>query len=283
MSGATTWQRLLQDRGARAAGAVLLAAAVLAALAPVIAPHDPVLQPDPVALRLLAPSWRHPFGTDPFSRDVLSRVLHGARVSLGVAVGAMLLSVTLGTALGALAAVVGGWVDALVSSLVDLLIAMPRLLVVIALVATFGVLSPVWLVVLIGGSGWLTTARIVRAELRDHLQREYVVAARALGASRWRLLWHHLLPAVAPQVAVAAALALGAVIPLEAALSFVGLGVQPPLPSWGNILLDGTDYLTSAWWLVVFPMSAISLTVGAALVLADRLRVAIGGDEARRR
>jgi len=161
------------------------------------------------------------------------------------------------------------------------LIAMPRLLVIVALVATFGALSPWWLVVLLGGSGWLTTARIVRAELRDHLQREYVLAARALGATDWRITWRHLLPAVAPQVAIAAALALAAVIPLEAALSFVGLGVQPPLPSWGNILLDGADYLTSAWWLVVFPVAAITGTVGAALVLADRLRAAIDGEPER--
>ena len=276
---ARTWRRLLDDRPARAAAAVLACATLAALLAPWMAPYDPTLQPDPVALKLVAPSWQHPLGTDPYSRDVLSRLLHGARVSLGVAAGAMLLAATIGTALGALAAVLGGWVDALVSGLVDVLIAVPRLLVVVALVATFGALSPWWLVVLLGGSGWLSTARIVRAELRDNVQREYVLAARALGATEWRITWQHLLPAVAPQVAVAAALALAAVIPLEAALSFVGLGVQPPLPSWGNILLDGADYLTSAWWLVVFPVAAITGTVGAALVLADRLRAAIAGAE----
>ncbi len=279
---ASTWQRLYGDRAARVAGGVLAAATLVAVFAPLLAPYDPTAQPDPVALRLVAPSLAHPFGTDPFSRDVLSRILHGASVSLGVAAGAMLLSVTLGTVLGAVAAIHGGWVDTVVSSVVDVLIAMPRLLVVIALVATFGTLSPWWLVALIGGSGWLTTARIVRAEFRDHLQREYVLAARALGASSWRIAWRHLLPAVAPQVAVAAALALAAVIPLEAALSFVGLGIQPPLPSWGNILLDGTDYLTTAWWLVLFPVGAVTLTVGSALVLADRLRVAIAGEERAR-
>ncbi|MBM3907374.1 MAG: ABC transporter permease [Gemmatimonadetes bacterium] len=276
---ASTWHRLRHDGAARGAAFVLGAVAAAALLAPWLSPFDPTAQPDPVALRLLSPSWAHLFGTDPFSRDVLSRVLHGARVSLGVAAGAMLLSVTLGAALGALAAVVGGWVDAAIGGLVDVLIAMPRLLVVIALVATFGTLSPWWLVALIGGSGWLTTARIVRAEFRDHLQREYVLAARALGATRWRIVWRHLLPAVAPQVAVAAALAFAAVIPLEAALSFVGLGIQPPLPSWGNILLDGTDYLTTAWWLVLAPVAAVSGTVGAALVLADRLRAAIADEE----
>jgi peptide/nickel transport system permease protein len=273
------WRRVLDDRAARSVLTLLGVAVVAATLAPWIAPFDPTAQPDPVALRLLAPSWHHPFGTDAFSRDVLSRILHGARISLGVAAGAMILSVTLGTALGALAAVMGGWVDGLVSGLVDVLIAMPRLLVVIALVATFGALSPWWLVVLIGGSGWLTTARIVRAELRDHLHREYVLAAKALGASRWRIISQHLLPAAAPQVAVAAALSLAAVIPLEAALSFVGLGIQPPHASWGNILLDGTDYLTSAWWLVVFPLTAVTLAVGSALVLADRLRAAIADEE----
>jgi peptide/nickel transport system permease protein len=257
-----TWQRLIDDRPARAAAAVLACFALAALLAPWISTFDPTLQPEPVALRLVAPSWQHPFGTDPYSRDVLSRLLHGARISLGVAAGAMLLAATLGTALGALAAVAGGWADSAVSGLVDILIAVPRLLVIVALVATFGALSPWWLVVLLGGSGWLTTARIVRAELRDHLTREYVLAARALGATDWRITWQHLLPAVAPQVAVAAALALAAVIPLEAALSFVGLGVQPPLPSWGNILLDGADYLTTAWWLVVFPVAAITCTVG---------------------
>lgn len=274
---ANAWHRLADDRTARIAAGVIGVAVAAALLAPWISPYDPTLQPDPVALRLIAPTWQHPLGTDPFSRDVLSRLLHGARVSLGVAGGAMLLSATLGTALGALAAVMGGWIDTAVASLVDVLIAVPRLLVVVVLVATFGALSPWWLVVLLGASGWLTTARIVRAELRDHLQREYVLAARALGATEWRIVRRHLLPAVAPQVAVAAALALAAVIPLEAALSFVGLGVQPPLASWGNILLDGADYLTTAWWLVVFPVAAITTSVGAALVFADRLRAAIAG------
>lgn len=276
---ARTWRRLLDDRPARTAAAVMASVTLAALLAPWISPYDPTLQPDPVALKLVAPSWQHPLGTDPYSRDVLSRLLHGARLSLGVAAGAMVLAATLGTALGALAAVRGGWVDALVSGLVDVLIAVPRLLIVVALVATFGALSPWWLIVLLGGSGWLSTARIVRAELRDSLHRDYVLAARALGATEWRITWQHLLPAVAPQVAVAAALALAAVIPLEAALSFVGLGVQPPLPSWGNILLDGADYLTSAWWLVVFPVAAITGTVGAALVLAEQLRAAIAGEE----
>jgi len=279
---APTWHRLRDDRTARTAAAVLGAAVLAALFAPWLAPFDPTLQPDPIALRLMPPTWQHPFGTDAFSRDVLSRVLHGARVSLGVAVGAMLLSVTLGAALGALAAVGGRWADAAVSGVVDVFIAMPRLVVVIALVATFGTLSPWWLVVLIGGSGWLTTARIVRAEFRDQSPREYVLAARALGASRWRIIWQHLLPAVAPQIAVTAALALATVIPLEAALSFVGFGIQPPLASWGNILLDGTDYLTTAWWLVVFPVAAVTLTVGSALVLADRLRAVIA-DEQRAR
>ncbi len=276
---ARTWHRLSRDRTARVAALVLGGAALAALLAPWIAPFDPTFQPDPVGLRLAAPSWQHPFGTDAFSRDVLSRLLFGGQVSLGVAAGAMLLSATLGTAFGALAAVLGGWVDGVVSALVDLLLAMPRLLVVIALVATFGALSPWWLVLLLGGSGWLATARIVRGELRDQLSREYILAARALGASRWRITWRHLLPAVAPQIAVAAALALAAVIPLEAALSYVGLGVQAPLPSWGNILLEGADYLTTAWWLVVFPVAAITGTVGAALILADRLRVAVAGHE----
>ncbi|MHB1311584.1 MAG: ABC transporter permease [Gemmatimonadaceae bacterium] len=274
-----TWRRLRDDRAARAALIVLGCTAAVALLSPWISPFDPTFQPDPVGLRLAAPSWRHPLGTDVFSRDVLSRLLVGARLSLGVAVGAMLMSATLGTALGALAAVVGGWVDWLVSALVDILLAVPRLLLVIALVATFGALSPAWLVLLLGGTGWLATARIVRAEMRDEQQREYILAARALGASRWRITWRHLLPAVAPQVTVAAVLALATVVPLEAALSFVGLGVQAPLPSWGNILLDGSDYLTTAWWLVVFPVVAITGTIGAALVLADRLRAAIGGRE----
>jgi peptide/nickel transport system permease protein len=276
--GGSAWQRLWRDEPALVAVGVLGAAALIALLAPWLAPYDPTHQPDAVALRLVAPTWQHPFGTDPFSRDVLSRVIHGARISLGVAAGAMLLSATIGATLGAAAAVAGGWVDSVVSGLVDVLIAVPRLLIVIALVATFGVLSPWWLVVLIGGTGWLTTARIVRAECRDQLQRDYVLAARALGASRWRIIWRHLLPAAAPQVAIAAALALAAVIPLEAALSFVGFGIQPPLASWGNILLDGADYLTSAWWLVVFPVVAVTLTVGAALVLADRLRAVVAGE-----
>jgi peptide/nickel transport system permease protein len=265
----------LRAPGARLALAVLFTLGIAAVAAPLLARQDPAAQPDIVQAKYLPPTPAHPFGTDAYSRDVYSRVLYGARVSLGVAIAAVALAMTLGTLVGAAAGLSEGWIDALLMRLVDALLSVPRLLLVLALVATVGTLSPGGIVLLLGGTGWPAMSRIVRGEVRAIRAREFVLAARATGVPEWRLLVRHILPAVLPQVLVAGTLALATVIPLEAGLSFLGLGVQPPTASWGNIILEGADRPAATWWLLLFPGIAIIATVLAANSLGERLRDAV--------
>ncbi len=251
----------------------LLAAFVLAgALAPWLTPFDPRAQPDLLAMRSQPPSWAHPFGTDPFSRDVLSRVLHGARVSLAVASLAALLSVTVGAAWGAIAGFAGGVVDTIMMRLVDAALAVPRVLVLLLVVALWGTLGVPSLILLLGLTGWFGTSRLIRAEVLVARERTFVLAARALGASRARLLWRHIVPHVSAPLLVAATLGVAHTIVLEAGLSFIGVGLAPPSPSWGTILADGLGDIRGLWWLSVFPGAAIVTTVFAVNVVADGLR-----------
>jgi peptide/nickel transport system permease protein len=252
-------------------GAVLLA--VIAA--PMLAPAPPSVMSNIIVDRALAPSLAHPFGTDSYSRDVLSRVLYGGRVSLTVAALSVFVAVTLGVLWGAIAGAAGSLVDATMMRLTDVLLGMPRIVLLLAIVATTGPLSPIRIALLLGFTGWAAMSRLVRSEVRALSQREYVIAARALGVTEWRIVRTHLLPAVAPQVIVAATLALASVIPLEASLSFIGLGVQSPTPSWGNIILEGADRPVDLWWLIACPALAIIITVTAVNVLGERLREAV--------
>lgn len=252
-------------------GAVLLA--VIAA--PFLAPANPSVMSNIIADRALAPSLAHPFGTDSYSRDVLSRVLYGGRVSLTVAALSVFIAVTLGVLWGAVAGAAGAVLDATMMRISDVLLGMPRIVLLLALVATTGPRSPIQIALLLGFTGWAAMSRLVRGEVRALSQREYVLAARALGVSEWRIVRSHLLPAVVPQVIVAATLALASVIPLEASLSFIGLGVQSPIPSWGNIILEGADRPLDLWWLIVCPALAIITTVTAVNVLGERLREAV--------
>ena len=265
----TAWWR---RHGVRGPLLALTAMLLLSLLAPLLAPHPPATQLDIVGLAARPPSLAHPFGTDQYSRDVLSRVLHGGRVSLLVGALATLLSVCVGTAVGAVAGYVGGRVDALLMRGVDVLLSVPRLLLLIAVLALWGQVSVLTLAVLLGGTGWLATSRIVRGEVRALRDREFVLAARALGTGGARTVARHLLPNVLSPVMVAAALGIGHVIVLEAGLSFLGLGVQPPTASWGNIVRDGAEQLTALWWVALFPGLAIAATVMAANALADALR-----------
>ena len=187
----------------------------------------------------------------------------------------MFVAVTLGVLWGAVAGAAGAVVDATMMRITDLLLGMPRLVLLLAIVATTGPLSPVRIALLLGLTGWAGMSRLVRSEVRALSQREYVIAARALGVTEWRIILTHLLPAVIPQVIVAATLALASVIPLEASLSFIGLGVQSPTPSWGNIILEGADRPVDLWWLIVCPALAIIVTVTAVNVLGERLREAV--------
>jgi peptide/nickel transport system permease protein len=210
-------------------------------------------------------------GTDKFGRDLWSRIAYGARISLAIGLLATAISLFLGILVGGTAAMAGGWVDAVLMRLVDALLMFPRLFLILTLAAFTGV--RLWIVVLVlGVTGWMSVSRLVRAELLRVREADFVMAARAMGQHPLRILWRHMLPHAMAPVVVDLSLRIGAVILIEAALSFLGFGVQPPTPSWGNIIADGTDALASGWWATAFPGLAISVTVVAFNLLGDGLR-----------
>lgn len=254
------------------AAGVLLIFALVAISAPAIAPYDPRATPQSETQKNLPPSSAHPFGTDEYSRDVLSRVIYGARVSLGVAVAAVVLALTLGAAVGSIAGYAGGLTDAICMRVVDAMLSVPRVLLLLVLVASTGPLSVGGIILLLGLTGWAGTSRLVRGEVRLLRERDYVLAARATGAPEWRIFLRHVFPGTVPQLLVAGTLALATVIPLEAGLSFLGLGVQPPTASWGNIISDAAERPGDTWWVVLFPGLAIVCTVLAVNTIGERLR-----------
>jgi len=269
----THWTRHVV-RHAGFAGGVLALIVVVALLAPLISPYDPIAQPDIIGLKNAAPSFVHPFGTDSFSRDVLSRCIYGARVSLSVAGLATVIAVTLGTLYGAIAGYAGGVIDAVMMRFVDAALAIPRVLLLIAILALWNGL-PLWLlVVVLGVTGWFGLSRMVRAQVLSLRELDFVAAARAVGASSPRILIRHILPNVVPTIIVAATLGIGHVIILEAGLSYLGLGVQPPSASWGSIIQDGADQVGSAWWISLFPGLLIVTTAIACNALGDALHAA---------
>ena len=251
-------------------GASILAMAAVAAIAgPLLTPYDPASQE--LALRLEGPSSSHLFGLDELGRDILARVLAGARISFLVGLTVVSVSALVGTILGAAAAYFGGVVDDLVSRLVDILLAFPGLLLAIALVAVLGpslgnVLFALTII------GWVGYARLVRGQVLRAREFEYVQAARALGAGAGRVLWRHLIPTALPAVLVQATLGMAGAIISEAALSFLGLGVQPPTPSWGTMLNGGRAHLLDAPHLTLFPGLAIALLVLGFNFVGDGLR-----------
>ena len=254
------------------AAGVLLFLVLVAIAAPAIAPHDPRTMPQSETQKNLAPSAAHPFGTDQFSRDVLSRVIYGARVSLAVAAGAVLLALTLGAAVGAAAGFAGGWTDVICMRVVDAVLSVPRVLLLLVIVASTGPLSVGGIILLLGLTGWPGTSRLVRGEVRALKERVYVLASRASGTPEWRIFVRHVLPGVMPQLLVAGTMALATVISLEAGLSFLGLGVQPPTASWGAIISDAAERPGDTWWVVLFPGLAIVCTVLAVNTIGERLR-----------
>jgi peptide/nickel transport system permease protein len=246
------------------------------ALVALIGPHllaDPTLIPDAVS-GAAAPSASHPLGTDQLSRDVLSRVVSGARVSLAVAALAVALSLTVGAAVGLIAGYAGGLTDAVLMRLVDGALAVPRLFVLLLLVLVWDRIPLAALILVIGVTGWFGTRRLVRGEVLRLRRAEFVQAAEALGATPGRIILRHLLPNVAGPLIVTATLGLGDVILLEAGLSFLGLGVQPPTPSWGGMILDARPVLLTAPWTSLFPGLAILITVLAANLLGEALQSA---------
>ena len=271
---AVTFSRFLDspDRFSQL-GVLLVAIVVLAALfAPWIAPHDP-LSGDLKNAYLTPPGRRFLLGTDSQGRDVLSRVLYGARISLAVGLISQTVAVTLGVTLGLLAGFYGRWVDALVMRLADVTLAFPTLLLLIAVAAAVRPTLAV-VFVIIGVVGWAAMARLVRGQVLVLRTAEYVTAARALGAKDHSILWRHLLPNVRAQVIVASTLGMAGAIMAEAALSFVGLGAQPPTPSWGAMVAEGRDLLRVAPWVSFAPGIAIGIAVLGFNLLGDALREA---------
>lgn len=251
-------------------GAVLVALSFLAAaVGPAIAPYDPAHQE--LALRLTAPTIAHPFGLDELGRDILARVLAGARISFLVGLTVVTVSAVVGTLLGAVAGYFGGLADDLISRLIDTLLAFPGLLLAIAIVA---VLGPSLMNVLIALTliGWVGYARLVRGQVMRTREFEYVHAARALGASPRRILWRHVIPTAIPALMVQATLGMAGAVIGEASLSFLGLGVQPPTPSWGTMLNGGRAHILDAPHLTIFPGIAIVLLVLGFNFLGDGLR-----------
>jgi peptide/nickel transport system permease protein len=265
-------RRLTRDSRALFGLGVLLLVGLAAVLAPLLAPYDPAAQLDIARLQSLPPSLAHPLGTDTFSRDVLSRLLFGARISLAVGLGAVALAMSFGIAVGAVAGLLGGAVDAVLMRLVDAALSIPRVLVLILVASLWGSLGLVPLTLLMAGTGWFAVSRLVRAETMAIKEREFVLAARALGVSRIGLLVRHVLPNVIAPALVAATLGIANVILLEAGLSYLGIGVRPPTASWGSIIQDGAERVSDLWWLTLFPGLAILVTVFACNALGDALR-----------
>ena len=257
-------------------GLLLVALLVLAAAAaPWLAPYDPSAQLDLATLQLAPPSTAHPLGTDLFSRDVLSRLLHGARISLSIAVLAVLVAVTVGTAVGLAAGYGGPVLDAVLMRVVDSGLAIPRVFLLLMVLALWERSTSLTLILVLGLTSWFPTSRLARAEALSVRRRDYVVAARALGFPSWRILLRHVLPNIAPALLVSAALGVGQIVLVEAGLSFLGVGVQPPTASWGNMIADGQTHLLAAPWLAAAPGLALVLTVIAFSVLADGLQDAL--------
>jgi peptide/nickel transport system permease protein len=266
------WRALRRNQLALAGGVVVVFVAVLALLAPIIAPMDPN-RPD-VKKILDSPSTRHPLGTDQLGRDVLSRMLYGARVSLAVGFVSVGIATVIGIALGAAAGYHGGTIDAMVMRLVDLMLVFPRFFL---LLAVLGFLRPsIWTIMtVIGLTGWMSVARLVRAEFLSLREREFVLWSQSIGASAFRIIWRHILPNAIAPVLVAITLGIPAAILAESGLSFLGLGVQPPHATWGNILSEGKDAIEIGWWLSVYPGLAILITVLSYNLLGEGIRDAL--------
>jgi len=251
---------------------------VVAAFAPALAPSDPVK--NRLLDRLTPPMWaqggssRHPLGTDTLGRDVLSRLLHGARISLIVGLAAVLVAGVVGGGLGLVAGYRGGWADDLLMRLGDIQLAFPVLLLGVAVIAVLGA-SLTNMILVLGASGWVTYARIARGETLSLKERDFVAAARALGAPARHVVARHLLPNVLPPLLVVTTFSVARTIIAEASLSFLGLGLPPPTPSWGAMLDEGRNYITTGWWLALFPGLAILLLVLAINLCGDWLRDAL--------
>ena len=268
------WREFKKNRLALIGLYLLVIICMATLLTPFLTAYDPGHIGDIAATRNLPPSLAHPMGTDKFGRDVLTRVLYGSRVSLSIGFIAVSISITLGTLVGAVAGYFGGAVDNVLMRIVDMLISFPRLVLLITVIALFDT-SLLLVTLILGFTLWPSTARIVRAEVLSLREREFVEAARALGLGAPRIIFRHIIPNVMGPVIVAATLGLGNIILIEAGLSFLGFGVQPPTPSWGVIIKEGHSALRQAPWVTTFAGLAIVFTVVALNLVGDGLRDAL--------
>ena len=249
--------------------AVLLFTFVVAVLAAQLAPYDPNAQT--LTARLGPPNSAHPFGSDQLGRDVLSRVIWGSRVSLGVGFSSVLITIVIGTAIGIAAGYKGGWVDGVLMRFVDVFISIPVFMLLLTIVAIYGSNVPL-LITFIGVSAFPGAARIVRAEVLSLMPREFIAASRVIGSTPYRIMVRHILPNLVPIIVVSATLRVGAAILTEAGLSYFGLGVPPPAPTWGGMVSDGRTSLDVAWWVSTFPGLALLVVVIATNLVGDGLR-----------
>lgn len=265
------WDRLRQNRMALAGLSIVAVMFLVALLAPVIGKDPAAID---VTKSLLSPQPEYPMGTDDLGRDVLARIMYGARISLLVGFVAVGIATLVGIVLGALAGFYGGWVDTIVMRFVDIMLCFPSFFLILAVIAF---LEPsIWnIMIIIGLTSWMGVARLVRAEFLSLRERDFILAARSLGASDARLILRHILPNALSPVLVSATLGVAGAILVESALSFLGIGVQPPTPSWGNMLIVGKQTLGEAWWLSVFPGLAILLTVLGYNLLGEGIRDAL--------
>ena len=265
-------KRFWKNRMAVAGSVIVVLLFIVSLLAPWLAPYDP----NAIDLKniLAPPSGGRPFGTDPLGRDVLSRMIWGAGISLKVGFVATGIAILIGTMLGAVAGYYGRWVDAVIMRFVDIMLCFPSFFLILAVIA---LLEPsIWnIMIVIGLTSWMGVARLVRAELMSLRHREFVLAAESLGVPSLRLVWRYLLPNAMGPILVSAVLGIAGAVLIESGLSFLGLGVQPPDASWGNILTEGKDNIQIAWWLSFYPGLAILITVLGYNLLGEGLRDAL--------
>jgi peptide/nickel transport system permease protein len=272
------YRKLVRHPLALAGGLVLLLVVMAAVFAPYVAPHDPARQS--LLRRFTPPVWasggdgRYLLGTDQVGRDILSRIIHGARISLVVGVAAVVVSLVVGVSLGLLSGFVGGRVDTVIMTIVDVTLSFPQLLLALAFVAVLGP-SLANIILVLGLTGWERYARVVRAEVLALREKDFIEAARAVGTGPLRLLARHLLPNTFSSIIVMSTLQVAQAILQEAALSFLGLGGGSAHPTWGQMIALGRDFVTVAWWMPTLPGLAILLTVLAINVVGDRLRDAL--------
>ena len=277
---AMVWRRFRKHPGA-IVGAIMLTIIILSSVLVPLSPYDP--ETSDLKSRLQPPSWEHPFGTDPLGRDMLTRILYGGRISLMVGLLVVLITLSIGVPIGAIAGYFGGWIDNLLMRIIDATLALPSLLVLILLGAILREVKVEFveknqvftIAVALGLLGWMSVARLVRAIFLALRDMEYVQAARALGASNARIIFQEILPNGVGPIIVESTLGIGFAIMEESGLSFLGFGIRPPTPSWGNLLSNAQEHLTQQPWLAIFPGLMIFLTIISVNYIGDGLRDAL--------